>query len=166
MSELSYLDWNNSIQTLTKAHDSGLFVIIIGPKGTGKTSLVRDFARNIVEYALYKKLIILDDPEIIRPPYKSEFPASFPSNDEIDTYEFDYDADDFKSYYSSQNTILSSMTTEYGRGTGSYGNFGRYTFQSALNDWGNFDPNDLSNYACQLIFTKYGYDVERLKADS
>ncbi len=45
MSELSYLDWNNSFQTLTKAYDSGLFVIIIGPKGTGKTSLVRDFAR-------------------------------------------------------------------------------------------------------------------------
>jgi nitric oxide reductase NorQ protein len=45
LSELSYLDWNNSIQTLNKAYDSGLFVIIIGPKGTGKTSLVRDFAR-------------------------------------------------------------------------------------------------------------------------
>ena len=45
MSELSYLDWNNAIQTLNKAYDSGLFVIIIGPKGTGKTSLVRDFAR-------------------------------------------------------------------------------------------------------------------------
>lgn len=45
MSDLSYLDWNNSIQTLSKAYDSGLFVIIIGPKGTGKTSLVREFAR-------------------------------------------------------------------------------------------------------------------------
>ena len=45
MSELSYLDWNNSIQTLNKAYDSDLFVIIIGPKGTGKTSLVREFAR-------------------------------------------------------------------------------------------------------------------------
>lgn len=45
MSESSYLDWNNSIPTLEKAYDSDLFVIIIGPKGTGKTSLVRDFAR-------------------------------------------------------------------------------------------------------------------------
>ncbi|MDC4231832.1 MAG: MoxR family ATPase, partial [Nitrosopumilus sp.] len=41
-----YLDWNNSIQILNKAFDAGLFVLIIGPKGTGKTSLVRDFAKN------------------------------------------------------------------------------------------------------------------------
>ncbi|AFS81509.1 ATPase [Candidatus Nitrosopumilus koreensis AR1] len=46
MEEVQYLDWNNSIQILNKAYDSGLFVLIIGPKGTGKTSLVRDFAKS------------------------------------------------------------------------------------------------------------------------
>ena len=45
MPESQYLDWNNSIETLNKAFESDLFVIIIGPKGTGKTSLVREFAR-------------------------------------------------------------------------------------------------------------------------
>ncbi len=40
------MDWNNSIQILNKAYDAGLFVLIIGPKGTGKTSLVREFAKN------------------------------------------------------------------------------------------------------------------------
>ncbi len=39
-----YLDWNNSVGILEKAYEAGLFVIIIGPKGTGKTSLVREFA--------------------------------------------------------------------------------------------------------------------------
>lgn len=45
LQETSYLDWNNSIEILNKAHDAGLFVLIIGPKGTGKTTLVRDFAK-------------------------------------------------------------------------------------------------------------------------
>jgi len=40
----TYLDWNNSLEVLNKAYESGLFVLVIGPKGTGKTSLVREFA--------------------------------------------------------------------------------------------------------------------------
>ena len=45
--ETRYLDWNDSIPVLTKAHESGLFALIIGPKGTGKTSLVRKFAKDM-----------------------------------------------------------------------------------------------------------------------
>jgi nitric oxide reductase NorQ protein len=40
----TYLDWNNSIDDIDKAFEKGLFVMIIGPKGTGKTSLVREYA--------------------------------------------------------------------------------------------------------------------------
>ncbi|MEO9307813.1 ATPase [Nitrosotalea sinensis] len=39
-----YIDWNNSFEVLDKAYASNLFVLIIGPKGTGKTTLVREFA--------------------------------------------------------------------------------------------------------------------------
>ncbi|MDH3203901.1 MAG: AAA family ATPase [Nitrosopumilus sp.] len=46
MDKVQYLDWNNSTEILNKAYEAGLFVLIIGPKGTGKTSLVRDFAKN------------------------------------------------------------------------------------------------------------------------
>jgi nitric oxide reductase NorQ protein len=46
LEEIQYLDWSNSIQILNKAYEAGLFVLIIGPKGTGKTSLVRDFAKH------------------------------------------------------------------------------------------------------------------------
>lgn len=123
--------------------------------------LVRDYARNIIEFAMYKGIYTLDNPDSIRPPYKSKFPATLPTNEEIDTYKFDYNDPSFKDYYWSQNAILDSMVTEYGRGTCSYGDFGRYVFQSNVDAWDQFDPNLLSNYACQLIFQKYGYDVEK-----
>ena len=45
MEEQQYLDWNNSFEILDKAHEEGIFVLIIGPKGTGKTSLVREYAK-------------------------------------------------------------------------------------------------------------------------
>ena len=44
MTDTQYLDWNESIPVLGRAYESGLFALIIGPKGTGKTSLVRRFA--------------------------------------------------------------------------------------------------------------------------
>jgi len=40
-----YLDWSNAIEILEKAHEQGIFVLVIGPKGTGKTTLVREFAK-------------------------------------------------------------------------------------------------------------------------
>ena len=46
MEEVPYLDWNNSIEILNTAYETNLFVLIVGPKGTGKTSLVREFAKN------------------------------------------------------------------------------------------------------------------------
>jgi len=123
--------------------------------------LLRDYARGVIEYTHHLGLNISFKMEIVRPSYRSSFPTTFLSNDEIDKkYEFEYGSEGFKKHYSSQNEILSSMTTEYGRGTGGYGDFGRYTFQSGLRTW-NVNPNDLSNYAIELIFEKYGYDVEK-----
>jgi nitric oxide reductase NorQ protein len=40
-----FLDWSNAIEILEKAHEQGIFVLVIGPKGTGKTTLVREFAK-------------------------------------------------------------------------------------------------------------------------
>lgn len=44
LAESLYIDWNNSFEVLDTAYAAGLFVLIIGPKGTGKTTLVREFA--------------------------------------------------------------------------------------------------------------------------
>lgn len=124
--------------------------------------LLRDYARGVIEFSAYKGL---NDAKIdigkARPPYKSSLPKQFPSNEEIDgKYEFNYESKDFKDYYWGQNNILSSMTTEYGRGTAGYGDFGRYVFQSALENW-DVNPDQLSNLCVEWIFEKYGYDVEK-----
>ncbi len=124
--------------------------------------LLRDYARGTIEYAFL--LGVVDnsiDMKKVRPPYNSSFIEEYPDNDEIDSrYEFDYKSKEFKDYYWAQNSILSSMTTEYGRGTGGYGDFGRYVFQSTLEHW-DVDANSLSNLAVKWVFEKYGYDVEK-----
>ena len=45
LQESKYLDWNNSFEKLEKAYEAGLFALVIGPKGTDKTTLVREFAQ-------------------------------------------------------------------------------------------------------------------------
>src|SRR5262245_36896382 len=45
--EIIYLDWNNALEVLEKAYKTGLFVLIIGSKGTGKTKIVKKFTSKI-----------------------------------------------------------------------------------------------------------------------
>jgi hypothetical protein len=90
-------------------------------------------------------------------------PQRLPTISEIDEKYKPNDKDpNFKDYYYSANRILRSMTTEYGRGTCGYGDFGRYTFQSKFHRWEKVVNVDLlSNFACELIFEKYGYNFEK-----
>ncbi|MEN3159519.1 ATP-binding protein [Alkalimonas sp. NCh-2] len=120
--------------------------------------LLRDYARGVIEYT-HQVVGGLDfDINMCRPPYKSEFPTKFPTNEELDQkYKVEFDKE--KNYLYSQSRILSSMTTEYGRGTCNYGDFGRYTFQSALSSW-DVNADELSNVAVEWIFERYGYDAE------
>lgn len=58
--------------------------------------LLRDYARNIIEYAIYKKLSIVDfNVELIRPPYKSNFPV-LPSEQDIEKYKLNHESDNYK----------------------------------------------------------------------
>ena len=120
--------------------------------------LLRDYARGIIEYTQHVCGDLGIDKTKYLPPYKSKFPTVFPTNEELDKkYEVDCEKD--KCHLWSQSDILSSMTTEYGRGISRYGDFGRYIFQSALRSW-DVNPNQLSNLAVEWIFEKYGYDAE------
>jgi len=121
--------------------------------------LLRDYARTIITFSLQFKAIPSIDPAKVAPAYKSKpLPAKFPTNAVIDKK---YKPKKKTGHYNNENwgatAILDSMTTEYGRGVARYGDFGRYTFQRALENW-KIDCNGLSNYAVQQIFDRY-YDT-------
>ncbi len=120
--------------------------------------LLRDYARGIIDYAVFKGHKFDFDLSKTKPPFKSDLPTSFPSNEDIEKFKYDYNAKDFKKHYWSQNSILRSMITEGGGQM--YGDFGRYTFQSALRNW-RVNAQLLSNLAVKWIIEKYGYDVEK-----
>ena len=122
--------------------------------------LLRDYARNIIEYYVYLGNSVEFNVDSIRPPYKSWLPETGPTNEELDRKYEPNDIPDTERYRYAASRILASMTTEYGRGCCGYGDFGRYTFQSALSQW-QVDYDMLSNIAVEWIFEKYGYDVNK-----
>lgn len=118
--------------------------------------LLRDYAKNTIEYINYLGIDLNIDFNKTKPPYKSYFPniEDLPTNDYIDQFK-----DRDKNY--NQSRIISSMMTEYGsgKGMGGYGDFGRYVFGSALYDFEcKKDEQLISNYATRKIFEEYGYD--------
>ena len=121
--------------------------------------LLRDYARGIIEYTIHLDLEPTVEVEKIRPPYKSGFPDTLPTNEEIDAK---YEPKGKDGHHGRKRwgatAILHSMATEYGRDAFGYGDFGRYTFQSALSHW-EVDYDGLSNYGVQRIF-ELGYDPD------
>ncbi|MGR3857180.1 AVAST type 2 anti-phage system protein Avs2 [Chryseobacterium indologenes] len=57
--------------------------------------LLRDYARNIIEYAVYKGLKLKCKLELIRPPYKSKIPK-LPTDEEIEKYQIHYKSSKFE----------------------------------------------------------------------
>ncbi len=149
----------NQIESL-KELGNCIFESVFNTKYVVPDILLRDYAKGIIEYAVYKGHKFDFDLNQIQPPFKSDLPDEFPSNEETDKFKFDYQNENFQKHYWSQNSILDSMVTEYGRGTAGYGDFGRYVFQRGLSDW-RVDENALSNLSVKWIFEKYGYDVEK-----
>jgi hypothetical protein len=118
--------------------------------------LLRDYAAGIIRLGINKDIPLNFDTQRCLPPYASKPFSTFPSNEEIDSlYKIDDRAGEFYYY---QNEIIDSMTTEYGRGLKTYGDFGRYVFGSALSDW-EVDQGAMSNLAIQRIF-EMGYNFK------
>lgn len=124
--------------------------------------LLRDYARCAIERIMQEVRVDGIDREVITPPYGSAFQMTMcPDRQTIESnYRLEYDKGIDPQIVSAQNAILNSLETEYSNGTGGYGDFGRYIFESAIDCWKQDAPL-LRNYAVQLIFEKYGYDVNR-----
>lgn len=78
--------------------------------------LLRDYARNIVEYALYKNQLIKIDKKKITPPFKSNLPE-FPSEEEISQFYISHNDPEYDEEYGrTYNEIhVSVMTLDFGR---------------------------------------------------
>ena len=123
--------------------------------------LIRDFSKNIIDYAVSLHCNLDLEKEKITPPYSKEKKNISVTTEEIKKYELNYEDTPDKELYLAQTNILESMRTEHSS-RGLYGDFGRYTFQAALDIW---DDNIelISNYAIKLIFDEIGYNATLFK---
>lgn len=119
--------------------------------------LLRDYAKNTIDYITYLNVDLDIEFEKVNPPYKSSLPEikDLPTEQEIKAYR-----EKDVNYHIGR--ILSSMMTEYGHDNkGGYGDFGRYILGSALSSFECREHEQLlSNFACEKIFEEYGYDAK------
>lgn len=125
--------------------------------------VVRKFA-----YLIIKKICKLNEINITKQyplvdtEGHSHWYNSLPTNQMIDEFEESIinKYGDRSAQSSSCYHIIHSMTTEYGRGVGGYGDFGRYVLGSLLRDWSNqFDDQQLSNIITwNILNDSYDFD--------
>jgi len=123
--------------------------------------LIRDYAKCIVDYAIHLKCNIDYSPERVSPPYCTCKKQVYVDTAEILRYKIPYNEAVDHHLIVAQNNILDSMCTEHSS-RGMYGDFGRYVFQSALDNW---DDNIelISNFGIKMIFEEFGYNASVFK---
>ena len=90
--------------------------------------LLRDYARGVVEIALYRKLNLKIDIRKIRPPYKSDFPENIPTKQELKGSYYSKDYDSVGEI--AKSNIYWSVMEEMG-------DFSRYIIDSEFHKWRN-----------------------------
>lgn len=123
--------------------------------------LIRDYAKCTLDFAVYLGCELDYNHKLINAPYSKEKKNVYVPTEDILKYQLSYDQEDDKQLVTAQNNILDSMCTEYST-RGMYGDFGRYVFQNALDNWDD-DIEQISNYGIQMIFEEFGYDARVFK---
>lgn len=75
-----------------------IYTSIFKGKNPPEHILLRDYARNIVEYVIYKNPKLFIDLKEVRPPYKSKLP-NYPSEQDIAEYKGDHNSPNFDRIY-------------------------------------------------------------------
>ncbi|MBR6125338.1 ATP-binding protein [Candidatus Saccharibacteria bacterium] len=116
--------------------------------------LLRDYAKNVIEYGKFRNLKFDFDMSKIYGPFKSSLPNILPTREAIKKMIVPYEECVKDCRKNGINQIIKSMATVDHM---PYGDFGRYTWENAFDCW-NVDIHGLSNYAIKMIFDEYGYD--------
>jgi hypothetical protein len=116
--------------------------------------LIRDYARNAVEYAIYKNVGLDVDVELIRPPYNNKMPILPESEDDVKEYKLDYDSPNFKINHGMEhNAIYNSLIS-------GIADFGHYIVESAVDDFLSFsfkEDIEYENYLKTLKRNQKGF---------
>lgn len=92
-----------------------------------KHILLRDYAKNIVDYAVYRRLKVKGDLSLIQPPYRSTMPTNIPSPEEMEAFELNRDTPGFKETDGHYHNQIKFSVMSW--------DFGRYTIESAFGDF-------------------------------
>ena len=127
--------------------------------------LVRDYAKSIIRYAQSQGVgLDLDESLLSLPLSKETIPTKILSCDEVKArYDIEWDKikddEEQRELHIANYRILSSMATEHSPRTSMYGDFGRYVFQANMYEI-PVDPEDMANWAIEMIFEEFGYDAK------
>ncbi len=129
-----------------------VFDTVFNSEKVSPNILVRDYAKNVVEYASCKLDDFDRDIKKIYPPHTSEFPA-IPCDNDIEKYNFSSDECSENRLLCAQMSIIHSMNS-------SFGDFGRYIFQSYFNKFisasADLEIESLYKIALKKVFD-FGY---------
>lgn len=89
--------------------------------------LLRDYARNTVEYGLYLQVGINAKPSLFRPPYGSKMPENIPTEAEIKKFDKDHTEPGYKEHYGFYFNQIRYSVMDW--------DFGRYTIDGDLHDF-------------------------------
>lgn len=99
--------------------------------------LLRDYARNIIEYAKYRKVKLTGELILIIPPYNSKLPNEIPSPNDIELLHIDYEDPDYKrkNFGMHNRIIFSVMEWDFSRYTidGRFRQFAPISYKEEIN---------------------------------